>query len=104
MNINSELFQGQVIGRLQGSVVSDALGVPVEFTLREKLRTQPVMGMMSGGEHDQLIVTWPDDTSMVLCTIKSLIECTDQMSRFEEWLWRGSNTAHNEVFVVGGLT
>ncbi|MCC4381593.1 ADP-ribosylglycohydrolase family protein [Limosilactobacillus reuteri] len=56
-----------------------------------------------GGEHDQPIVTWPDDTSMVLCTIKSLIECTDQMSRFEERLWRGSNTAHNEVFGVGGL-
>ncbi|MCC4381592.1 ADP-ribosylglycohydrolase family protein [Limosilactobacillus reuteri] len=42
MNINSGLFQGQVIGGLQGSVVSDALGVPVEFTLREKLRPQPV--------------------------------------------------------------
>lgn len=23
------------------------------------------------------------------------------MSRFEKWLWRGSNTAHNEVFGVG---
>ncbi len=52
ININSELFQGQVIGRLQSSVVGDALGVPVEFTPREKLRPQPAMGMMSGGKHD----------------------------------------------------
>lgn len=78
----------------------------MEFTPREKLRPQQVMGMMSGGEHDQPIVTWPDDTSMVLCTFKSLIECgidyTDQMSRFEESVWRGSSTAHNEVFGVDG--
>ncbi|MCC4372372.1 ADP-ribosylglycohydrolase family protein [Limosilactobacillus reuteri] len=44
MNINSELFQGQVIGGLQGSVIGDALGVPVKFTPCEKVTSSAGYG------------------------------------------------------------
>ncbi len=108
MRIKDELFQKQVIGGIQGSVVGDAIGVPTEFMSRKELHYSPIEGMVAGGVHGQPIGTWSDDTSMTLCTIDSLIEhgidYTDQMVRFSDWLWRAANTAHDEVFDVGGAT
>lgn len=108
MDINREKFWGALVGGIQGSVIGDALGVPVEFMHREALRKNPVVGMMSGGIHEQTIGTWSDDTSMTLCTMESLIDngidYDAQMARFSDWLRYGTNTAHNEVFDVGGAT
>ena len=61
-------------GAIPGSVVGDALGVSGEFMTREELRENPIADMIGGGAHDQLPGTWPDDTSMTLCTIDSMIE------------------------------
>ena len=101
-------FQQKVKGAILGFVVGDALGVPVEFSDRDVLKQNPVTGMRSGGTHGQPAGTWSDDTSMTLCTIDSLIEkgldYPDQMLRFCDWLWNASNTAHDEVFDVGGTT
>ncbi len=101
-------FQMKVEGGILGCAVGDALGVPVEFISREELRKNPVGGMIGGGVHNQPAGTWSDDTSMTLCTIDSLIEhgidYTDQMTRFADWLWNASNTAHDEVFDIGGVT
>lgn len=95
-----------VKGAILGSVVGDALGVPGEFLSREELRRNPITDMIGGGVHEQLPGTWSDDTSMVLCTMDSIIEhgidYDDQMKRFEDWLWTASNTARDEVFDVGG--
>lgn len=91
-----------------GFVVADALGVPVEFMSRKELAHDPVTGMRSGGTHGQLAGTWSDDTSMMLCVMDSLTENgfdpDDQMARFMRWLSHAENTAHDEVFDVGGTT
>ena len=101
-------FQERVKSAILGFVVGDALGVPVEFTDRASLKQEPVTGMRSNGTYDQPAGTWSDDTSMTLCTIDSLtekgIDYSDQMLRFCDWLWNASNTAHDEVFDVGGTT
>ena len=95
-------------GAILGLAVGDALGVPVEFMSREELRVDPVEGMRGGGVHGQSAGTWSDDTSMTLCVMDSLIEkgidYSDQMRRFSDWLWSANNTAHEEVFDVGGTT
>ena len=38
----------RVEGAVIGFAVADALGVPVEFSIREELRLDPVCGMRSG--------------------------------------------------------
>ena len=102
----NKLKLDNVKGAILGSVVGDALGVPGEFLSREELRRNPITDMIGGGVHEQLPGTWSDDTSMVLCTMDSIIEhgidYDDQMKRFEDWLWTASNTARDEVFDVGG--
>lgn len=50
-----------------GLCVADALGVPVEFNSREKLKANPVTDMRAYGTHNQPYGTWSDDTSMTLC-------------------------------------
>ena len=98
----------RVEGAVIGFAVADALGVPVEFSIREELRLDPVCGMRSGGTHRQPAGTWSDDTSMTLCMIHSLIEkgidYEDQMSRFADWMVNGNYTATGEVFDIGGAT
>lgn len=99
-------FYPLVEGAVLGFAVGDALGVPTEFMERSELRKDPVRGMRAGGTHRQPAGTWSDDTSMILCTMDSIVEhginYTDQMQRFADWLWSASNTAHDEVFDVGG--
>lgn len=106
--IHEEIFRKQVEGAILGSVVGDALGVPGEFMSRKELALNPITTMRSGGAHGQLAGTWSDDTSMVLCTVVSIIEhgidFDDQMSRFADWLWDAKYTARGEVFDVGGAT
>ena len=91
-----------------GFVVGDALGVPVEFLSREELEQHPVTDMQGFGTHGQPTGTWSDDTSMTLCSMRSLaekgVDYDDQMRRFENWLWKAEYTAHGEVFDVGGAT
>lgn len=98
-------FVTQVEGAVLGSVVGDALGVPAEFMRRQELQQDPVTAMRDGGAHHQPAGTWSDDTSMVLCTIDSLLACgvnyEDQMQRFSRWLSAGEYTARGEVFDVG---
>ena len=55
-----------------GLAVADALGVPVEFMSRERLRQNPVEGMTDGGVWSQPAGTWSDDTSMTLALMESI--------------------------------
>lgn len=99
-----QCFEGAILG----AVIGDALGVPAEFMSREELRDHPVRDMIGGGAHNQPAGTWSDDTSMILCTMDSImdkgINYDDQMLRFSRWLWEAENTARDEVFDVGGTT
>lgn len=89
-----------------GLAVGDALGVPVEFCVREARRQDPVTGMRGGGFHGQKLGTWSDDTSMTLALMDSLtrkgFDIEDQMRCYVDWLWSGKYTAYDEVFDVGG--
>jgi ADP-ribosylglycohydrolase len=90
-----------------GLCVADALGVPVEFNSREKLKADPVKGMRGYGTHNQPVGTWSDDTSMTLCLLDSLsdgLDYQDIMCRFKSWLIEGKYTPHGEVFDVGRST
>lgn len=92
---------------IMGLVIGDALGSPVQFLPREKLRKQGlVTGMEAGGAYQTPAGTWTDDSSMALATMDSII-CNnginriDIMSRFESWLYHGMYTPFGKAFDNG---
>lgn len=98
-----------LLGSLWGSLVGDALGVPVEFESRETRRRDPVMGMRGYGTHHQPPGTWSDDGALLLCSAESLMLCRgfnvkDMAERFVKWNRHARWTATGCVFDIGGAT
>ena len=98
----------RILGSLWGSLVGDALGVPVEFINRTTVQMNPVTSMREYGTHHQPQGTWSDDGALILCTTDSLLNyefnLTDMGERFVRWMNDGLWTATGEVFDVGGTT
>ena len=98
----------RILGGLWGSLVGDALGVPVEFKDRMTVQLDPVTDMREFGTHKQPRGTWSDDSSMLLCTADSLVNhefsLADIGERFVRWMNEGLWTAHGDVFDMGGTT
>src|SRR5215471_988863 len=98
----------RVLGGLWGAVVGDALGVPVEFKSRSEVQSNPVTGMRGQGTHAQEAGTWSDDSSLLLCTVDSLIQnkfdTEDIGKKFLKWYENGLWSAHGDVFDVGLTT
>ena len=72
MHLNSTTLH--FLGGLWGAIVSEALGVPVEFTTPAERRRDPVTDMRGYGTHQQPPGTWSDDTLLLLCTVEVLCE------------------------------
>lgn len=98
----------RILGGLWGSLVGDALGVPVEFIDRAFVQNNPVKDMRGNGTHDQPVGTWSDDGAMILCTTESLLhhefDIQDLGDRFVRWMDHELWTATGIVFDVGGTT
>ena len=79
----------RILGGLWGSLVGDALGVPVEFQNRDTRRLDPVVGMRAFGIHNQPAGTWSDDGALLLCSVESLnekgLDTNDMGLRFLAW-------------------
>lgn len=99
-------IQLQQYAGLLGHIVGDALGVPVEFMSREKLTKEPVTDMVGGGNRGFPAGTWSDDSSMMLCTVESIlkkksIDYHDIMRNFLRWATEGYMTPHGSTFGMG---
>ena len=98
---------GRIEGAVLGHAVGDALGVPVEFVSRARLKETPITEMRGYGTHDQPPGTWSDDTSLMLCTLENLVQGGDLRSladKFIAWRDKGYRTPHGVVFDIGGTT
>jgi ADP-ribosyl-[dinitrogen reductase] hydrolase len=94
-------------GALYGSLVGDALGVPVEFSHREQRDADPVTDMRAFGTWNQPAGTWSDDGALLLCTAETLIDGTDierTGAAFVRWMKKGEWAAHGKIFDIGGAT
>jgi ADP-ribosylglycohydrolase len=98
----------RILGGLWGSLVGDALGVPVEFKDRATVRVDPVTDMRGYGTHNQHPGTWSDDSSLLLCSVDSLVRHefdTQDMGRsFVLWCQEELWTPHGKVFDIGSAT
>jgi len=89
---------------LIGTAVGDALGVPLEFEPRAKLKASPVTDMLEFGTHKQTKGTWSDDTSLMLCLAESIVEGLDLNKLAQKFIaWKNDNlwTPHGWVFDIG---
>jgi ADP-ribosyl-[dinitrogen reductase] hydrolase len=98
----------RILGGLYGSLIGDALGVPVEFAPRARRVEDPVTGMRAHGTHGQPAGTWSDDGALLLCSVESLNEkgfdTEDMGERFVRWSERGHWSAHGVIFDIGIAT
>ena len=98
----------RILGGLYGSLIGDALGVPVEFKPRVDRVQDPVTDMRDYGTHGQPKGTWSDDGSLLLCAVESLAEkgfdTQDMGERFVRWYAHGLWTAHGTLFDIGFAT
>ncbi len=94
-------------GGLYGSLVGDALGVPVEFSSRQQRDVDPVTDMRAFGTWNQPAGTWSDDGALLLCTAETLIEGTDierTGAAFVRWMKNSEWAARGKLFDIGGAT
>jgi len=92
---------------MMGLIVGDALGNPVQFMHRDRLKARgPVTGMEAGGPYHTPIGAWTDDSSMALCTLASIRENGevvpgDIMDNFVLWDRKGEFTPLGYAFDQG---
>ncbi len=89
-----------------GHAIGDAMGVPIEFAMREKLLKHPVTKMLGYGSHDVPEGSWSDDTTMEICLIESYIEnkkfdLDSTMNKWIDWVKTGAYTPTGELFDIG---
>jgi ADP-ribosyl-[dinitrogen reductase] hydrolase len=79
----------------------------VEFMSREQVRRNPITGMRGYGTFNLPPRSWSDDSSLLLCTVESLLNGfdTDSMGElFIRWLTDGYWTPWGKTFDVGSST
>lgn len=96
----------KIVDSIIGHAIGDAMGVPTEFCIREKLQANPVIEMIGSSKTKQPAGTWSDDTSMEIATIDSFIKndgfvYSDIMDKWCTWLKGEDYTGAGEIFDVG---
>ena len=101
-------LRDRLMGGLIGTLVGDALGVPVEFTGRSARDHDPVTGMRGFGTWNQPAGTWSDDSALTLVTAEVLAtrgwDPPRVLDGFVAWLDEGRWAAHGVAFDVGNAT
>ena len=100
-------YRDDIESVLFGVVIGDALGVPVEFMSRQRLKEQPVNDMIGNGTHNQELGTYSDDGSLTLCLAEALsndFNLGEISNNFIEWYYFSFWSARDSVFDVGNTT
>ena len=92
-----------------GFIIGDAIGVPLEFSKRRN-EYNKIVDMLEYGSHNLEKGSFSDDSSMVIATIKSIvdnkgnIDYEDIMNNFIKWAENGEFTPNNKAFGIGRTT
>jgi ADP-ribosyl-[dinitrogen reductase] hydrolase len=96
-----------IIDALLGVAIGDALGVPFEFSSREKMQLKPAKDMVGYGTYFQPEGTWSDDSSLTFCLAESLTSgynLKDMAEKFIKWKQESYWTARGNLFDIGKTT
>lgn len=100
-------FDDKISASIISAILGDAMGVPVESETSNDGSLCSVKNMLGYGRFDQPEGTWSDDSSMLLCTMDSLIQGFDLEhlgKTFCRWLFDSYWTANGVVFDSGLTT
>ena len=100
-------IQEKIVASVTTAILGDAMGVPVESRTEQDSSLCSVKNMLGYGRFDQPQGTWSDDSSMILCTMDSLIKGYDIEhigKSFCRWLFDSYWTANGLVFDSGLTT
>ncbi len=93
---------------LFGVAVGDALGVPFEFSSRDKMEQHPATDMIGYGTYNLPPGTWSDDSSLTFCLAEALTNYGYDLGmiafNFHMWKKNAWWTANNSVFDIGITT
>ncbi len=92
---------------LLGVAIGDAVGVPFEFSSRDKMKSNPAKGMIGYGTYNQPKGTWSDDSSLTFCLAESSIKgynLKDISQNFINWKNNAYWSARGELFDIGFTT
>lgn len=98
---------GRCFAGIIGAVIGDAVGVPYEFKSKESFHC---VSMRGHGTYNQPAGTWSDDSSMMLATIRSLVDnggkisLSNIMDNFAKWYYHGEFTPYGKTFDCGRTT
>lgn len=89
-----------------GLAIGDAMGVPLEFCIREKLQDNITTKMIGYGSHSVPKGSWSDDTSMTLCLIDAInktgkVIYKDIADNFVKWAENNEFTPTGKRFDIG---
>lgn len=93
---------------IYGLAIGDALGVPVEFKLRNTMDKKLVNEMRGFDIYLQPRGTWSDDTSMTLATLDALSQSKYDIRKvsanYLKWMLTGKFAINRFVFDIGNTT
>lgn len=103
--VDNDIYEKLSSG-IMGFATADALGVPIEFTMRQSHINNPLTEMVGYGSHNVPKGTWSDDTSMTIATMDSItekkgIDYDDMMDKFCSWYGEAKYTATDKLFDIG---
>ena len=100
-------MKNNVYGAIMGAIVGDAIGLPFEFKSKGEIKKQDIRKLKTRGYHNQPIGAWSDDSSMILCTMESMLNGYSYMNigdKFCEWKYKAHWTPYGILFDIGDTT
>lgn len=100
-------MEDKVLGAIMGAVVGDAMGLPFEFKERSQIKKRHVGKSRDLGRHNMPLGTCSDDSSMIFCTMDSMLggyDLKDIGDTFCKWKYESYWTPTGILFDIGGTT
>lgn len=100
-------MQNRIYGAIIGAVVGDARGLPFEFKEKGTIKKRHINKPKDLGFFNQPLGTWSDDSSMIFCTMHSMLQgynYIDIGDTFCKWKYEAFWTPYGILFDIGGTT
>ncbi len=106
--LNMENLHRRIASSILVAVVGDAFAVPIGSSPRYELSLCSVKNMLGYGRYDHPQGTWSDDSSMMFCTMESMLrgryDLEDIGQTFCRWMFDSHWTPNGYVFDAGLTT
>lgn len=100
-------MKSNIYGAIMGAVIGDAMGLPFEFKKKGSIKKRHINKPRDLGHHNLPLGTWSDDSSMIFCTMHSMLNGYNPIdigNTFCKWKYEAFWTPYGILFDIGGTT